>query len=118
MTTERWSAWVDRYRLAWLTNDPADIGSLFTDEAVYRTEPFAQPIQGREAIVADWVERKDEPGDTQWSYRVIGVDGDLGFVQGTAAYSTDPPRTYSNLWVIRLEGDRCSEFTEWWMEHK
>ncbi|HVF53380.1 MAG TPA: nuclear transport factor 2 family protein [Actinomycetota bacterium] len=114
---ERFSKWVEGYRRAWETNDPEDIRSLFTEGAVYHTEPYAEPIVGREAIVEDWIERKDEPGDTQWSSRVIGVDGDLGFVQGEAIYTTDPPRTYSNLWVIRLEGDRCREFTEWWMKH-
>lgn len=118
MTLERFSEWVARYRVAWNSNDPEDIGSLFTEDAVYFTEPFAKPQRGREAIVADWIERKDEPGDTEWSCEVIAVDGDLGFAQGMATYKTEPPRTYSNLWVIRLDGDRCSEFTEWWMEHK
>jgi hypothetical protein len=29
-----------------------------------------------------------------------------------------PPSTYSNLWVIRLDAEgRCTEFTEWWMQH-
>ena len=111
------SEWVDRYRLAWETNDPADIGSLFTDDADYLTEPYAKPIRGRDEIVRDWIERKDAPGETEWSFEVIGRDGDLGFVQGTATYK-NPSRVYSNLWVIRLEGDKCSEFTEWWMKHK
>lgn len=118
MAVDRFSDWVERYRVAWSSNDPDDIGSLFTDDAVYFTEPYAVPRKGREAIAKDWIERKDEPGDTEWSYEVIATDGDLGFVQGTAVYKTDPPHTYSNLWVIRLVGDKCSEFTEWWMEHK
>jgi ketosteroid isomerase-like protein len=115
---DRFKEWVDRYRKAWETNDPDDIGSLFTDDALYFTEPYAEPKRGRAAIVADWIERKDEPGDTEWDSRVIAVDGDVGFVQGTAEYKTEPPRTYSNLWVIKLEGERCAEFTEWWMKHK
>jgi hypothetical protein len=41
----------------------------------------------------------------------------VAVVQGETAYHDEPPRTYSNLWVIRLAGDgRCSQFTEWWME--
>jgi ketosteroid isomerase-like protein len=115
---ERFSSWVDRYRHAWISNDPEDIGALFTDDALYFTEPFADPKRGREAIVSDWLDRKDAPGDTEWTYAVIAADGDLGFIQGKATYKTEPARVYSNLWVVRLDGDRCSEFTEWWMEHK
>ena len=115
---DAFSSWVERYRKAWESNDPEDIGSLFTDDAVYYTEPYTEPKRGREAIVAGWIESKDEPGDTDWSYRVLGVDGDLGFVQGETHYKTDPPRTYSNLWMIRMVGDRASEFTEWWMKHE
>jgi SnoaL-like domain len=113
-----YSNWVERYRKAWLSNDPEDIGALFTDDGLYYTEPYAQPKRGRDEIVADWIERKDEPGDTDWTYELIATDGDVGFIQGVARYSTDPPRTYSNLWVIKLDGDLCSEFTEWWMEHR
>jgi ketosteroid isomerase-like protein len=114
---DRFSAWVDRYRKAWESNDVKDIGSLFTEDAIYYTEPYAEPKRGRQEIVVDWIERKDEPGQTQWTYEVIGRDGDVGFIQGTTIYK-EPLRTYSNLWVIRMEGERCKEFTEWWMEHK
>jgi hypothetical protein len=38
-------------------------------------------------------------------------------VQGKTTYH-DPPQTYSNLWVIRLDSrGECTEFTEWWMTH-
>jgi uncharacterized protein (TIGR02246 family) len=115
-TLERW---VDGYRKAWESNDPAEIDALFTEDATYLTEPYAKPIKGREAIVADWLERKDEPGDTEWRSEVMAVCDDIGFVRGWAKYFTPPPREYSNLWVVRLAGDgRCSEFTEWWMKHK
>jgi hypothetical protein len=38
-------------------------------------------------------------------------------VQGETVYHS-LHRTYSNLWVIRLDQEgRCTEFTEWWMQH-
>jgi hypothetical protein len=38
-------------------------------------------------------------------------------VQGTATYAK-PAATYSNLWLVRLDdAGRCTEFTEWWMQH-
>jgi uncharacterized protein (TIGR02246 family) len=112
------SAWVDRYIRAWNSNDASDIGELFTDEAVYLTGPFDPPWEGRQRIVDQWLEERDQPGTTSFSYEVIAVDGDLGIVQGRATY-VEPPVVYGNLWLIRLAADgRCSHFTEYWMKKK
>ncbi|MGH2692201.1 MAG: nuclear transport factor 2 family protein [Actinomycetota bacterium] len=107
--------WVRRYIDAWDSNDPEEIGALFTDSARYYTAPHRQPWSGREDIVEGWLDRKDEEGEWRFSWEVLGVDGDLGFVKGVTASSKLPD--CSNLWVIRLEEDgRASEFVEYWME--
>lgn len=117
MASSPLSAWVDRYVRAWNTNAPADIASLFTPDAVYSTDPFAEPWQGRDTIVKEWLARQDEPGTTTFRYAVLAVQDDLGIVRGWTRYHTDPPREFSNLWLIRLAPDgRCREFTEWWMQ--
>ena len=33
---DRIAAWVDSYRRAWESNDPADIRAVFTEDALYR----------------------------------------------------------------------------------
>jgi ketosteroid isomerase-like protein len=114
-------SWVDRYVSAWRTNDSEAIGSLFTEGARYYTAPYRQPWTGRDGIVAAWLDRKDEPGQWEFRHQVLGIDGDVGFVRGWTRYAAtaeEAETEYSNLWVIRLDADgRCSEFTEWWMEH-
>jgi ketosteroid isomerase-like protein len=110
-------SWLERYVRAWKTNDPADIGALFTDDARYYTAPHRDPWAGRDAIVEGWIGRKDEPGTWTFRYEVLGIDGDLAFVRGLTTYKDLPD--YSNLWVVRLDDSgRCSEFIEWWMEAK
>jgi hypothetical protein len=112
---QRLSGWIDGYVAAWNSNDPADIGALFAEHARYYTEPFQAPWQGREQIVRKWLARKDEPGQTTFEWRPLAVTDEVAVIQGTTGY---PDRTYSNLWVIRLDADgTCREFTEWWMEH-
>ena len=111
------SAWVEGYVRAWNSNDPDDIGRLFTDDAAYYTDPFDAKWQGRDMIVREWLNRKDEPGDTSFRHEVVAVQDDLGIVRGWTHYFTAPPGDYSNLWVIRFAPDgRCREFTEWWMQ--
>ncbi|MGH2710766.1 MAG: YybH family protein [Actinomycetota bacterium] len=106
--------WVRRYIDAWESNDPEAIGKLFTDDARYYTAPYRPPWSGRQGIVDGWLDRKDEPGEWRFSFEVLGIDGDLGFVKGVTTYDDGD---YSNLWVIHLADDGlASEFTEWWME--
>jgi uncharacterized protein (TIGR02246 family) len=109
------TAWIDGYIRAWNSNDPIDIGGLFTDDAEYYTAPFRRPWRGRDQIVEDWLARRDEPGETSFDWRPLVVTGEVAIVEGTTRY---PEQSFSNLWVIRLDDDgRCREFTEWWMEH-
>jgi hypothetical protein len=108
--------WIDSYLGAWASNDPEEIAALFTEEAVYFTAPFRDPWRGREAIAEGWIDRKDVPGNWMFRHEIVAIADGLGFVRGWTTYR-EPPTTYSNLWVIRLEEDGgCSEFTEWWME--
>lgn len=113
--------WLRRYRVAWESNDEDDIRGLFTDDAVYRYNPVdPDPAVGIEAIVASWLENRDEPGDTEFEGKVLAVDGDLAILQCVTTYvNAEPPKTYDNLWVVRLAGDgRASEFTEWYILRK
>jgi len=109
--------WVEAYMKAWGSNDPSDIGALFTEDAFYYTSPYREPWAGRKAIVEGWLGRKDDQGSWTFRFEVMNIGaGSTGFVRGWTAYAD---ATYSNLWIIRLADDgRCEEFTEWWMKEK
>jgi ketosteroid isomerase-like protein len=108
------TAWVQAYRKAWETNEPDDIRSLFTEDAEYLTEPYAEPWRGHEGIVASWLEDKDEPGETSFTWELVAVEGDTGVIRAVTPYQGRA--TYHNLWIIRFAEDgRASRFTEWWM---
>ena len=112
-------AWVAAYRRAWTSNDPADIGALFTDDAEYLPTPWSAPWSGRETIVRRWLGRRDEPGT--WSFRseVLATEGDLGIVRGETTYlatAGEPEARYANLWLIRFAPDcHAWRFEEWWV---
>ena len=109
--------WISRYERAWSSNDADEIGALFGDDAVYYTAPFREPWRGRAEIVAGWLARKDEPGQWSFAWQPLVEGPELSIITGITTY-TDPPQVYSNLWAIRLDPEgRCTEFTEWWMEH-
>jgi ketosteroid isomerase-like protein len=108
--------WVEGYRRAWESNDPDDIRALFTEDAEYRTDPWSQPWRGHDEIVAGWLQHADAPGQTTFEWATLASTDELSIVQGTTVYA-DSGKTYSNLWVVRLdENGRARAFTEWWMD--
>ena len=109
------TAWVHNYRKAWESNDPADIADLFAEDAAYFTEPFAKPWLGRDKIVTKWLKGRDEPGTTSFVWHPLLVTEDLAIIEATTAY---PKKTFSNLWVLRLDNlGQARQFTEWRMQH-
>ncbi len=118
MKMEEFSNWVGGYIKAWNSNDPEDIRSLFTQDAVYYTGPFDSPWKGRESILKNWLAKKDEPGSFTFRYEVLAVTGSLGVMRGWTTY-LENETDYSNIWTVRLSEDgRCEEFTEWWVRRK
>src|SRR5215475_13802915 len=114
---EQLSRWMDGYVKAWNSNEQTDIEALFTDDARYRTEPYNPPWHGSAEIVQQWLAKRDEPGETRFSWQPILATPEVGVIEATTVYRT-PPQAYSNLWVIHFAEDgRCSDFAEWWMKN-
>ena len=90
---------------------------LFTQDAAYSCEPYSRSWRGQDEIVCQWLDRKDEPGQAQFTWHPLAGTSEVAIIQGETAYPSEG-HTYSNLWVIRLDAEgRCTEFTEWWMRH-
>jgi ketosteroid isomerase-like protein len=111
--------WLDRYVEAWRSNDAETIGSLFTDDAVYRWHPYDEGddvARGRDAIVRAWLEEPDEPDSWELTFEPLATTGDLGVARAVTTY-TDDGRTYHNIFLVRLDDDgRCSDFVEYFMK--
>ncbi|MBC8075552.1 MAG: nuclear transport factor 2 family protein [Chloroflexales bacterium] len=116
MNRDAIALWVDGYVQAWQTNEPDTIARLFTEDATYAASPFDAPWQGRAAIVAGWLGRRDAPGTWTFRYAVLAVTADGGVVRGWTTYPA-LQQEFSNIWLIQLnERGQCTAFTEWWMQ--
>jgi hypothetical protein len=106
--------WTQAYIAAWRTNDPAKIGALFTEDAIYLTSPDADPRVGRDAIVDGWLEDLDDPGTWSFDWWIVREDAEFVAIEGRTTYPSE--RDYLNLWIVRLAPDgRATAFTEWYM---
>ena len=113
--------WLDRYVAAWSSYDAAAIGDLFSEDAEYRYQPWADPIVGRDAIVADWLKDKDEPGSWTAHYDVLDPRRRPGvghrrepLLRTRTARSR---RSTTTTGRCRFDGHgRCVEFVEYYMK--
>lgn len=119
MDKERLQHWLDGYIEAWRTYEPDRIRTLFTDDIQYRYHPHDKPVRGIDALVASWLEDRDDPETWRASYEPFAVDDDTAVATGTSTYLTPEggiDRVYHNAYVMRFDpDDRCSSFTEWFM---
>lgn len=120
MNRSDFEQWLERYQAAWATDDPQQIGALFTEDATYAPRPFGEPWKGRDAIVAKWIGLGDSAIPWQFKGEVVAVEGDTGVIRGQTTYSAhgkEPEEVYSNIWVVRLSPDaRARSFAEWWVQ--
>jgi hypothetical protein len=114
--------WLDRYVGAWKSYDPEAIGDLFSRDASYRHHPQDDPITGRDAIVADWLDDRYTPGTYDAKYEPLAIDGDVHVATGwTRDFDRDAKLTdeYSNVFVCRFDEEgRCSDFIEYWIRSR
>jgi ketosteroid isomerase-like protein len=117
MDRQELQTWLDRYIEAWRKPDRDSIGGLFSEDAEYRYHPFDEPIVGRDAIVASWLEDPDEPDSWEARYEPFAVDGNRAVATGVTRYferEGQTSRVYDNAFLMDFGDDgRCRSFTEW-----
>ncbi|MEP6988130.1 MAG: nuclear transport factor 2 family protein [Chloroflexota bacterium] len=122
ITNESVSLWLANYVEAWKSYDPDAIGALFSEDAHYYYSPYSEPLEGRETIVASWLENRDKVGTYTAEYRVIATNGNLVVTNGRSSYFEDDGKTlvreYDNVFVIEFDDTgKCSLFKEWYMKN-
>ncbi len=115
------SAWLDSYVQAWKTYDKEAIGALFSEDALYYYGPFQEPVRGREAIVASWLEQPDQIGTYDGHYEPVVIEADRAVTNGRSRYFEQDGKTFKTEWdnVFFLQFDeqgKCKEYREWYIE--
>lgn len=105
--------WVAGYERAWRDGDQDAVAQLFTEDAAYRTSPYAPAAVGHAAIGALWL--RDEGESFTVRTEPVAVEGRDAVVQLEVRYG-DPVRAeFRDLWVLRFAADgRVEDFEEWY----
>lgn len=121
INVESVNIWLSNYVDAWKSYDPEAIAALFSEDARYYYSPYSEPLEGREAIVADWLKNKDKAGTYTAEYKLMATNGNLAVTNGRSTYFEDDGKTvrreYDNIFVMEFdELGRCNFFKEWYMK--
>lgn len=118
LTPEQYAAWLDRYKQAWETRDPAAAGALFTEDASYHEMPFDAPMLGRAAVEAYWARVTAGQANVRFTYEVIACTGAEGVSHWHAAFTGIPGDAAIELdgvFVCRFaDANHVSALREWW----
>ena len=109
--------WLDRYRRAWMERDADAACRLFTEDAVYREQPFQAPFVGRDAIRAYWSRVTASQTGVEIRYGQAVVDGHRLAVEWWANLQTnDGPLTLAGEFLLRFaDSGECRELREYWV---
>ena len=116
LTPERVQRWLDDYIAAWRSYDEAEIRALFAPDASYAYHPYDEPLQGADAVVASWLEDRDEPGSWEAAYAPALIVDNAAITKGETRYTTTGD-VFSNLFELEFDdAGRCTRFVEWFLQ--
>lgn len=115
MDAEAVASWVAGYERAWRSPGTSQLASLFTEDATYLQEPYAEPVTGLAAIARMWEAERDGPAEVfRMTSEIVAVDGAVAVVRAEVGYGEPILQEWRDLWVVRFAADgRCAAFEEW-----
>ncbi len=87
--TDTVQGWLDGYRSAWEERDPDAAAALFTEDALYREQPYEEPYRGRDGIRQYWTTVTATHSDVRVRYGRPVVDGDRAAVEWWTTLKND-----------------------------
>jgi hypothetical protein len=108
--------WLERYRRAWIERDADTAATLFTEDAIYREQPFQEPFIGREAIRRYWHDVTRPQSGIELRYGTPIAVGRRVAVEWWANLLNDgsPVTLAGEFLLIFAENGQCRELREYW----
>ena len=113
----KYDEWLERYRKAWIERDADLAGSLFTEDAIYREQPFQKPFVGRDAIRQYWYTVTRGQSAIELTYGAPVVAGRRVAVEWWANLLKDGnPITLAGEFLLTFDDNgQCRELREYWI---
>jgi ketosteroid isomerase-like protein len=111
-TRESISDWVAEYERAWRAPGTDALTRLFTETVTYVASPWAEPIEGLDALRRFWDASRSPEEGFEMRREIVALDRQIAIVRVAVDY--DDGQRWRDLWVVVLSTDgRCQHFEEW-----
>jgi hypothetical protein len=117
LSTASLESWLARYEQAWEQRDPAQAAALFTENAPYHEMPFDAPKAGRAGIRDYWTTVTADQRNVDFKSQVVAVTGQTGVARWSASLTSAASGARIELdgvFILKFDGNLCSELREWW----
>ena len=118
LTAAKLDTWLQGYKAAWETRDAGKAAALFTENATYRDDAFAEPYQGRAGISKYWSDVTSDQKDVKFTYEVLAATGNTGIAHWHAEFtqpSSGSTVLLDGMFVLDFAPDGlCNSLKEWW----
>lgn len=116
---ERFQIWLEGFSDAWRTGDQDAVADLFAPGARYHESPFAEPLEGRDAIRGYWAQgARHSRRDVEFRAEKLAADSKGGIAHWAAEFTSEPGEhrvRLDGILMATVNADgRCTEFREWW----
>lgn len=108
--------WLDGYRLAWESRDADAAAALFTEDASYREEPYAEPFLGRAGVRDYWTRVTATQEDIEFRYGTPLTVGNRAAVEWwvTLRNGGVDVTLAGEFWLAFDDEGLCRELREYW----
>ncbi len=109
---------LDHYQQAWQSGNAELAASLFTRDARYYQEPFAEPIVGREAIHDYWKSATSRQQDVRFVVKTCLRQGFIVVAEWNCTYRHVPGgerRELAGVLIADFYGKQVRNFREYWL---
>ncbi len=118
VTRDQVATWLEGYEEAWETLDASKAAALFTEDATYRDNPYADPYQGREGIHQYWTTVTSDQQDVDFNFEVLSASGNTGIAHWRSEFtqkSTGSGIVLDGIFVLEFTPEGlCQTLEEWW----
>ena len=106
--------WIAHYEHAWRSPGTASWRRCSRADATYSQGPYAEPVEGLEAIGRMWEAERSGPDEHfTMTSALVALDEDVAVARVEVHYHDDG-NSWRDLWVMRFDADGlCTAFEEW-----
>lgn len=118
LTRDQVAAWLKGYEEAWEKLDADKAAALFTEDATYQDNPYADPYQGRQDIHDYWTTVTSDQQDVDFTYEVLSVSGNTAIAHWHSEFkqiSSGSGIVLDGIFVLEFSPEGlCQSLKEWW----